>query len=204
MIKVDAFDAFTDSILNYSIGDGTVPGESSVGQFENDGRVQKYRVINGRNTHTGLMSNEAVQQQILDIISAPWLDGDISTQLAGLSITSGKNAVWNDPVDMLVVDGKGRRFGYITQLGPVTEIPNSIWYGGRDGIGWIFGDITPPLKVELTGLDGSYAVKFSGTQRSMFGGYEGSGYLNTGETLNTPVTIKYTPSIVPMLMQLLF
>ncbi|MEA3337292.1 MAG: hypothetical protein U9R25_15445, partial [Chloroflexota bacterium] len=172
------------------VGDGTVPGESSMGQFVNDNRIQRYRVTSGNNTHTGLMSHVYAQLEILEILDADWENADISTDLAGTSYLS---ALWNayiDPVDMVIIDGSGRRFGYTTATGALTEIPNSVWFGGDQGIGWIFGTVTPPLRVELTGHGEAYYVQVSGAQPDMRGGYEASGFLDVGEQISAPVEVE--------------
>ena len=126
------------SDIGAELGDGTVPRESLVGQFEGDPRVSRVRVLDGDTSHTGLMANPLVQQKILDTLGAAWLASDISTGLAGKSLRN----IWNvtsDPVEMFLADGSGRRLGYSQSTGPVTELPNSVWYGGADGLGWVFG-----------------------------------------------------------------
>lgn len=170
-----------------NVGDGTVPSESSMGQFVNDNRIQRYRVTSEGNTHTGMMSHLYVQLEILDILDADWENADISNNLANTSYVS---ALWNayiDPVDMIVVDGDGRRFGYTAATGPITEIPNSVWFGGDQGIGWILGEVTMPLHLELTGHGEAYQVQVSGAQTNMRGGYEASGFLDADEKISAPV-----------------
>jgi len=188
-----------------SVGDGTVPRESSVGQFINDNRIKRYRVTNEDVTHTGLMSNFDVQTEILDTLDAEWKIEHISE---GLARESTERALWNayiDPVDMVIVDGSGRRFGYTAATGPITEIPNSVWFGGDQGIGWIFGRVTPPLHVELTGHGEAYHVQVSGAQTNMHGGYEASGFLNAGEEISAPVEVEVlrTISLAPVYLLLL-
>jgi len=184
-----------------NVGDGTVPKESAMGQFIRDSRVKRYLVLSRSNTHTGLMSNEYVQWKTLEILGVDPERVDISTDLAGSEVTS---AVWNahiDPVDMVVMDGSGRRFGYSTATGPLTEIPNSVWIGGDQGIGWIFGSVTLPLRVELTGHGGTYDVQVSGAQPGLRGGYEDSGFLGVGEKVSAMVDIDELPLIyVPLIL----
>ncbi len=117
------------------------------------------------------MANPLVQQKILDTLGAAWLASDISTGLGGTSLMN----VWNvtsDPVEMFLVDGSGRRLGYSASTGPVTELPDSVWYGGADGLGWVFGAPDEPLSVTLTGLGGDYYVQVAGQQAGMMGGME--------------------------------
>lgn len=156
------------------LGDGTVPRESLVGQFEGDARVSRVRVLSGNTTHSGLMANPLVQQKILDTLDADWLASDISTGLAGTSLMN----VWNvtsDPVEVFLTDGSGRRLGYSESTGPVTELPNSVWYGDADGLGWVFGALQEPLSVTMTGLGEYYYVQVAGQQVGMAGGMEASG-----------------------------
>jgi hypothetical protein len=171
------------------LGDGTVPRESLVGQFEGDSRVSRVRVLDGDTTHSGLMANRLVQQKILDTLGADWLPSDISTGLAGASLIN----VWNvtsDPVEMFLVDGSGRRLGYSQSTGPVSDIPGSVWYGGADGLGWMFGQLQEPLQVTLTGLGGHYYAQVSGQQGGMAGGMEAGGTLAQGEKRTIAVETK--------------
>jgi hypothetical protein len=176
---------FTD--IGAVLGDGTVPRESLVGQFEGDARVTRVRVLDGNTTHSGLMANPQVQQKILDTLGAAWLPGDISTGLAGNALTNLWN-VTSDPVEMFLVDASGRRLGYRESTGPVTELPNSVWYGDADGLGWVFGALEGPLSVKMTGLGEPYYVQVSGQQVGMSGGMEARGSLASGEKRTVAVT----------------
>lgn len=161
------------------LGDGTVPRESLVGQFEGDARVNRVRVLDGDTSHSGLMANPLVQGKILDTLGAAWLPGDISTGLARKSLRD----IWNvtsDPVEMFLVDDSGRRLGYSQSSGAVTELPNSVWYGDADGLGWVFGAVKGPLHVTMTGMGETYYVLVSGRQAGMAGGTQASGLLATG------------------------
>jgi len=162
------------------LGDGTVPRESLVGQCEGDTRVSRVRVLSGDTTHSGLMANPLVQQKILDTLGAAWLASDISTGLARKSLINLWN-VTSDPVEMFLVDGSGRRLGYSQSTGPVTELPNSAWYGDADGLGWVFGALQEPLSVTLTGLGEDYYALVAGQQAGMAGGMAASGSLAQGE-----------------------
>jgi len=70
---------------------------------------------------------------------------------------------------MLVVDGAGRRLGY-TGSGTVTEIPNSVWFGGADGRGWVLGPLQEPVSVQLTGRGEPHYVMLNGEQSGAVGG----------------------------------
>ena len=59
--------------------------------------------------------------------------------------------------------------------------------GGSEGIGWIFGEVTPPLRVELTGLGEGYNVQISGEQSDLSGGYEAEGFLAAGKKISVTV-----------------
>lgn len=184
------------------LGDGTVPRESLVGQFEGDARVNKVRVLGGNTTHSGLMANPLVQQKILDTLGAAWLASDISTGLGGTSLMN----VWNvtsDPVEMFLVDGSGRRLGYSASTGPVTELPDSVWYGGADGLGWVFGALDEPLSVTLTGLGGDYYVQVAGQQAGMMGGMESSGSLPSGQkkTIQVKTEPRGGPLYLPVILR---
>ena len=191
---------YTD--IGATLGDGTVPRESLVGQFEGDARVNKVRVLGGNTTHSGLMANPLVQQKILDTLGAAWLASDISTGLGGTSLMN----VWNvtsDPVEMFLVDGSGRRLGYSASTGPVTELPDSVWYGGADGLGWVFGALDEPLSVTLTGLGGDYYVQVAGQQAGMMGGMESSGSLPSGQkkTIQVKTEPRGGPLYLPVILR---
>jgi len=185
------------------LGDGTVPKESSMGQFIDDARVRTVRVHGSKTGHTELMSNVLVQKAILDTLGAAWLESDFSTDLAK---PSRFRAIWNaiaDPVELVLVDGEGRRLGYTEATGPITEIPNSVWYGELDGIGWVYGEVVPPLRVELSGLGGDYYIQVSGDQLVLTGGVESSGSLAEGQelTIDVPLTEQGGRTYLPAVLQ---
>lgn len=83
---------YQDNTLNNS-GDGTVPVDSSIGQFNFERRVKLEGFAKGVNTqdtvtHTGLMSNVDVQKLILKTLGFTESDilGQISTDLEGNSL----------------------------------------------------------------------------------------------------------------------
>jgi hypothetical protein len=159
-------------------GDGTVPRQSST-YLEG----KQNRGFNGVE-HGKLPSDQGVQQFILETLGAKLEKGkQISTGKSGLSFGLAKN-VWNfinDPVDGFLIDAQGRRLGYSQATGVLTEIPNSVWFGEQDGIGWVFGEVDSPATLELTGLGQDHYVQVSGVQGTQAGGVDSSGFLATGE-----------------------
>jgi hypothetical protein len=168
------------------VGDGTVPGLSAAGQFEGDGRIEVIRVTDGDTTHTGLMANRQVQTGILDVLEIDWRDVTIST---GLAANSGWNifGALTDPVGAIVVDGQGRRLGWTPDTGILAEMPNSVWYGEGDGIGFVYGEVAQPLRVELVGLGEDHLVQVVGEQAEQRVGLQESGSLAGGETKSVEV-----------------
>ena len=125
------------------------------------------------------MANPLVQGKILDTLGAAWLASDISTGLARKSLRN----IWNvtsDPVELFLADSSGRRLGYSQSTGPVTGLPDSVWYGGADGLGWVFGPVVGPLNVTLTGLGGKYYAQVSGQQAGMAGGMQAQRHAGQG------------------------
>ncbi len=168
-------------------GDGTVPVQSSTYV-----PGKQVRAFNGVE-HGSLPSNKGVQEFILETLGAQLEKGkQISTSKSGLSFGLAKNvfSFVNDPVDGFFVDSQGRRLGYSQATGAVTEIPNSVWFGDQDGIGWVFGEVDSPATLQITSLGEDYYVQVSGVQGTQAFGVESSGFLATGEQkiLNVAVT----------------
>lgn len=174
-------------------GDETVPLVSCRDQFVGDGRVDILEFSTGGNTagdtsHTGLMSNVDVQSAILDALAVEYEDTDIETGtgMGWLSIVS----VISDPVGTVLVDGAGRRLGYSRATGAITEIPGSLWFGGYEGIGYVFGNVTTPLHLKLTGLGEDYYVMASVERDGKpVGGAVSRGYLAQGRAITVPVVL---------------
>ena len=163
-----------------TVGDGTVPSLSAAGQFEGDGRIEVIRVTDGDTTHTGLMANRQVQTGILDVLGIDWRNVTIST---GLAAQSGGNIFMalTDPVGAIVIDGQGRRLGWTPDTGILAEMPNSVWYGEGDGIGFVYGDVPQPLRVELVGLGDNHLLQVVGEQGEQRIGLQDGGSLASGE-----------------------
>jgi hypothetical protein len=173
------------------VGDGTVPHQSSAGQFAGDGRIEVIRIHEGEGntTHTGLMGNPRVQKVILDILEIDRRELEISS---GLAVESPGNIIMavTDPVGFLLVDGQGRRLGWTEETSILTEIPGSVWYGEGDGIGVVYGDVEQPLRVELVGLGDDHLLQVAGLQSQQRVGLEDSGSLAPGETRSVEVEIR--------------
>lgn len=205
-----------DDIAASVSGDGTVPIDSSAGQFFGDSRVTLKAFAEGGNTlsdvsHLGLMYNVDVQKEVLRILGASFVDEDISTdrhEAFASEMSTVLNVLPNviagsilativDPVDGFVVDGEGRRLGFSAATGPLTEIPGSVWFGNRDGMGWVFEPVVEPLSLQLSGLGSNYYAMVSGLNPTGSSGVIAEGVLGDGETrhltmstsANTPPTI---------------
>ena len=171
-------------------GDGTVPVRSSTyvpGKQE--------RAFNGVE-HGSLPANKGVQEFILETLGAQLETGkQISTGKSGLSFGLAKNVYnfANDPIDGFLVDAQGRRLGYSQATGAVTEIPNSVWFGNQNGIGWVFGEVDTPATLQLTGLGQDHYVQVSGVQGTQEAGVDSSGFLATGEQKNLNVALTDIP-----------
>ncbi len=183
-------------------GDGTVPIESAAGQFLTDPRFTLKPFTKDGNTtapvgHGQLMHNPQVQEEILGVLGiAPGTP--ISTTLAARSpeivcAATGCASLVLDPVEGFLVDGLGRRLGYTAATGPLTEIPGSFWSGDADGMGWILGNLEPPLTLQLTGLGGDYMAQVTTLSSEGAGGIEVRGTLAAGEPQVVAVPLSVTP-----------
>ena len=187
-------------------GDGTVPLESSIGQFLSDPRLTLRPFTTGVNAagsvgHTDLMSNVDVQRAILTTLEVPVNSpSDISSGLAGptadvaCAISGCLNVIF-DPVEGFVADAQGRRLGFSTATGPLTEIPGSVWFGNADGIGWVFGPIDGPLTLRLSGLGEDYYVNVSVVSPTAVGGVVDAGFLALGAQKVLPVPVAPPTSV---------
>ena len=179
-------------------GDGTVPIISSAGQFAGDNRANLIPVISGN--HTGIVSQPDVQSTILNLLNVPFNQNNIST---GSSNNYDRIlSVISDPVELIITDGSGRRLGYTEDTDVLTEIPNSLWFGDADGIGYVFGPVEEPITLELTGLDENYYVMVSVEDSGRAGGVVLEGFLADGEVINyqitlNPVSVEQVNSIIP-------
>jgi len=170
-------------------GDGTVPSASAAGQFKGDGRIELIEVIPGDVSHTGLMANRRVQTAILNVLGIGHEGVEISTGLASEGYANIIAAV-SDPVGFLLVDGQGRRLGWTPDTGILSEMPNSVWYGEGDGIGFVFGEVPQPLRVELVGLGDGHVVQVVGEQGEQRIGLEDGGSLASGEKRSVEVAVR--------------
>jgi len=190
-------EVFYTGVVATDAGDGTVPLESSVGQFLNDPRVTLKPSTKGVKSHSvnyvPLMYNPDVQREVLAILGHA--EATIETGRAGNQAeaincaANGCVAVQTDPVEGFVVGGLGRRLGYTAATGPLTEIPGSFWSGDADGMGWILGDLVPPLTLQLTGLGGDYMAQVTTLSSEGAGGIEVRGTLAAGESRTVAVPL---------------
>lgn len=182
-------------------GDGTVPLDSSRDQFVGDARIVLMPFTKGGNTtgkvdHTALPSNVDVQQAVLTVLGAscvsPCVISTGATGVDGVAAACAATGCLNfilDPVEGFVVDRLGRRLGYSAATGPLKEIPNSIWYGKTDGMGWVFGPVEEPLTLELTGLGGDYYTEVSLIGLNGRSGVVDQGTLAPGTHRSVPVPL---------------
>jgi PKD repeat protein len=206
-------------------GDGTVPTRSAEAAFGDDttrrilmkpffqlGTVGGFgTATTGEIGHTELVSNVDVQRQILAILGRspnnPISTGALSlswrTSVEGFSrintalegVGRAYVSLFLDPVFGVLVDAQGRRLG-ATPEGPVAEIPGSVYLGGPDGIGWIFGPIEAPLTLQLVSVGGDHIAAVSGFVGTTAFGVSSSGMLAPGETRTLTVveSINYPPA----------
>lgn len=166
-------------------GDGTVPTTSSAGQFLLDNRSTRIPFSTGN--HTELVSQVNVQAAILDLMDVPYDAAAIST---GNSTNYDVVLhVISDPVETVITDGSGRRLGFTQATSALTEIPNSIWLGNTEGMGYVFGSIQLPVNLQLTGLGENYYVMVSVEDSGKYGGIVLEGFLARGEVLNYQLSL---------------
>jgi uncharacterized repeat protein (TIGR01451 family) len=177
-------------------GDGTVPVISST--FISPSKLNQIYEAKGVE-HGNLAADFGVQGFILKTLASNFPEGTkggISAGIKkGLPNTKGSNPISLnlDPVEGFLVDGQGRRLGYSAATGALTEIPNSVWFGDSDGIGWVFGDFDGTPTVQLSGLGEDHYVQLSGTQGTKQFFAESSGFLAQGEQKNVSITVTDIP-----------
>jgi Ca2+-binding RTX toxin-like protein len=195
-------------------GDGTVPLVSL--DYAKDDRIQSYRFDKPLGPfqgvrHTEIASNTIAQKQMLNILGANLDSAQISTGLASSMIGSLANSWpiflslvpgWSlivDPVQAVITDSNGKRLGFTEATGVLTEIPGSMYFGGTDGQGWIFGEVAGPLVLELTGAGGPYFVKLQGAQGEIEFEFEKRGMLGDGESFSIDLPLDAPPPSQPPL-----
>lgn len=179
-------------------GDGTVPTESSATPFVNDSRFVTYEFNDVH--HSGLTADPRVQRTILATLGRPFTTV-ISTNLAvPLNLTNGLMVLGVDPVDALLVDDQGRRLGYTQATGPLSEIPNSTYFGGADGFGILSGSEPIPNHLMLTGTGSNYTVYVDGYVNGDPKGMTDSGKLAVGQTKDITLDFNPPPPTVPQIV----
>jgi probable HAF family extracellular repeat protein len=176
---------YKDLVSGDNNGDETVPTVSAVGQFLGDNRATK--IAFSVSNHTGMVSTIEVQSNILNILNVPYSEGNIATG-SSTNVSNVLNII-SDPVELFIIDGNGRRLGYSNTTGALTEIPNSIWFGNTDGMGYIFDSVQEPITLQLTGLGENYYVMVSLEDSINYGGVVLDGYLGLGEVINYQITL---------------
>jgi hypothetical protein len=201
-------------------GDDTVPLQSAIGTFlDNNGnqvkedkiKLRPFTIGSNGNTgdaidHTGIVSNIDVQKHILEVLGVTLEDSQISTDLLSTlpstALEFGSRAyaffasfVVSDPVELFIIDGNGNRLGYSEATGAVTEIPNSIWLGDEEGIGYISETIEGPIQLQLTGLGEDYYISVALETEDGPAAIEQEGFLATGQQLTINVPVNNSPIV---------
>ncbi|MBI5759767.1 MAG: FG-GAP repeat protein [Planctomycetales bacterium] len=186
-------------------GDGTVPLESLEGQFLGDPRVILSRWVStgfiGFRTdvsHVGIVANPDVLRAILEFMGD--YRGDTVISSGSQRGATGLRTLWNltsDPVEAILTDANGKRLGYSLATGVLTEIPNSVYLGEADGMGFVFGPVATPVQLDLAGLGEGYVVQVSGAQDGGFAEFSSTGTLGLGEVRNFDVP--FVPNAAPTL-----
>ncbi len=182
---------FFDDITATNSGDETVPTISAAGLFPTNPKLEEARFTDV--THTGMVSNLDVQSRImiqlgLTIQGDPFSSNLLnSTATAGLTVLRSFLTVFFDPVEGFLVDAVGRRLGYSSATGVLTEIPGSFYMGNEDGIGWLPNPVDMPFELQLTGLNSDHLVQVVAQLNDKEFGAESSGFLATGQIRVVPI-----------------
>lgn len=184
-------------------GDGTVGLVSSADPFINSELIESLRFVSDRVPtkatggvgHTELLSNVDVQLAILERLKRPLPRNRIVSDRARHGWSDLVTVMINDPVEGVLVDGDSRRLGYTSATGPLQEIPGSVYVGGLDGIGAVFGDLTVPLILHLTGVGGTYYAEASGIIGATAFARSQGGFLGLGvaSALSVVTAINHSP-----------
>jgi hypothetical protein len=172
-------------------GDGTVPTVSSVGLFIGNPNVKRFGFKNI--THTSMFADPAVEGRVLFQLGSPVFGDQIvtgSTWASSFDTLQNVLSYIQDPVDAFLVDANGKRLGYSASTGALTEIPGSVYYGGADGMGFIFGLIAGPLQLTLTGANDDALVRVRAVEGSQNADTMFSGFLAAGQTQSSAVTFQ--------------
>ncbi|PSB08387.1 hypothetical protein C7B62_16995, partial [Pleurocapsa sp. CCALA 161] len=191
-----------------SNGDGTIPLKSATGIFS-EAVLQQHSNIQLKNfpalSHEALVHDKEVQKLILQKLGVNLEEDQISTNLHKLlgpsfadfaSNAEGLVSVFTkDPVEGFLIDGQGRRLGHTEATGTVTEIPNSVWLGGEDGVGFFTGPVEGPFKLELVGLGGEYYASAELETPQGPAAIEVSGTLAVGEQKIVNIPVNNSPTL---------
>ena len=205
-------------VFQPNTGDGTVPDFSAFpdGGAGNDGSDPTINFNGIKNvtgepqygadfTHTGMFSLTRINQLVVQNLGSSISPGNVATGLelgsasalgTAYYTTLGAGSVLGfdiDPVQGFLVDAKGKRLGYSTATGAVTEIPGSQWYGGENGFGIIVGAVAQPVHVALIGAGGSYYVSVQGYEGNTTVSVQSSGSLASGSQLSVALPFQVIP-----------
>ena len=212
-IAPEADEIWYENIVTGDDGDATVSVESATGIFEDLDNVPEARknkiLVKNKPTanHTEQPNSLVTQKFILETLGVNLKDELISTDLYSPPITAtGVSTLGNifangkfilDPVEGFLVDAQGRRLGYTSSTGIVTEIPNSEWIGEADGFGYIQSSLEGEFHLELTGLGEDYYVLAELETEDGLAYIEAEGFLADGEQLTLDVPLLPEVSLVP-------
>lgn len=168
-------------------GDGTVPRLSALGPFDGSPFARRHR-FDGTD-HGAINSAKASQRIMLrelgipsDTVSTGEYLASLWDQIWNINHLKGWLAIVVDPVEAFIVDSQGRRLGWTAATGPLAEIPGSVYWGGADGIGWIFGDIPTDLTLHLVGIEPDHLVTIVGATGGQPFSLVSEGAIGVGES----------------------
>lgn len=181
-------------------GDGTVPFLSAQGQFLGTELSARIHVFEGEMddfrrpiNHGGLNHHHDALELYTQSLGKPVDGTKISEGLAtsiSWELLSDMITLWIDPVEAYVTDGLGRRLGWTSETGALTEIPGSRYLGAADGIGIIAGPVVGPLMLTVIGSGSDHLVEVGGSHGGVeIAGAVSSGMFAKGERRTLPVVL---------------
>ena len=169
-------------------GDGTVPVASSVGPLAPLTNVNLFPIQGA--THTGIMSDPSAQNDVLMEVDGGGNGGPIDTaSTISNSLGAVTTALLFDPVQGYITNAEGQRLGYTNATGPLAEIPGSLYIGGTTGIGFIFGQVSAPLTLNLIGVGQPYSAEAAVDEPDAVGGVQETGALADNATETIPIPL---------------
>jgi Ca2+-binding RTX toxin-like protein len=187
-------------------GDETVPllsaFDPSFFPETDEDNIERKELANVK--HNNQAFDLGVQKYILETLNLNLPENLISTglhqaigQIGSIGLAADGSSFGGtlilDPVEGFLVDGQGRRLGYSSATGAVTEIPDSYWLGEADGIGFFTEPVEGPFELELTGLGENYYVSVQLETEAGPAAIEAEGFLAAGEQLTLDVPVNNSP-----------